>query len=85
MSKSNIARINSLESQLRLLANEAGLEFRAFLADHYQFKSGTLIVNYWPRSRRKTAHIRDKEEGINFTRYNVSSRGAIRLATGDFS
>ena len=85
MSKSNVVRISSLEKQLRFLAREADLEFRAFLADHYQFRSGTLIVNYWPQSKRKTAHVRDSVEGINFTRRNVSPRGAIRLATGDFS
>lgn len=82
---SNVVRISSLENQLRYLARKEGLEFRAFMADHYQFRSGTLIVNYWPLSKRKTAHVRDKEEGINFTRRGVSPRGAISLAIGDFS
>ena len=70
---------------MRWFAERARAELKVFPNHHYQFRIDDLIVNYWPVSKRKTAHVRDVSEGIDFTRHDVSPDQVADLVQGIFS
>lgn len=64
-----------IESTQRM-AESHGLEFRDCGGGHVQVRGNGVLVNYWPISKRQTAHCPETGESVsNCTPYN-----AIKLA-----
>lgn len=64
----------SLTDQLKREAKRAGAELKHCGNHHYQIR-GECLVNYWPLSRRRTAHVRDGD-----VLQGVTPKEAVALA-----
>jgi len=65
----------TVEAQFQDMVEKAGFVLAEFAAGHYQIQGEDIILNYWPNSRRRTAH-----GALVGTHRHVSAEGAIRLA-----
>lgn len=64
------------KSQLRKEAEKAGLSVVKKSDMHYQITGGALLVNYYPTSKKKTAHVAGTKKGIR----HVTPAEAVAMA-----
>jgi hypothetical protein len=69
------AHERNVETDLRDAAAEAGATVKDCGDGHYQIR-GRLLVNYWPLSKKRSAHVAATTHG----KHNVSPTEAVQMA-----
>lgn len=65
----------NIETDLRDAASDAGATVKDCGGGHYQIR-GRLLVNYWPESKKRSAHV----AGTTHGKHHVSPTEAVQMA-----
>jgi hypothetical protein len=67
-------------SEMYRLAEEKGMTVQEVSPGHYHVINGDVLVNYWPCSKQRSAHVKGHKKGL----VHCSAEDVIKLAAGTF-